>query len=164
MPMQCLGYLPSCPWQSWLHCPGTLSDATTVFRLEQRRIVTTEWASVWLGFSKTASFPKWGSVELERSYGKVAEKMKTEKWFGATVPLTGVYCVLIISYKLIHPSFYRCNKSKEMAEISATAANLDSGTTKLDRSFLLLLVELYVLRMSLDVLWSKFGFQSFQWL
>ena len=39
-----------------------------------------------------------------------------------------------------------------MAEISAAAGNLDSGKTKLDRSFLLILVELYVLRMSLDVL------------
>ena len=49
-------------------------------------------------------------------------------------------------------NLYRCNKSKETAEMSAAAANLDSGTTKRDRSFLLVLVELYALRMSLSIL------------
>ena len=39
-----------------------------------------------------------------------------------------------------------------MAEIPADSVNLDSGATKLEISFLLILVELYVLRMSLDIL------------
>ena len=156
--MQCMGYLLACPWQFSLQYPGVPSNVTTASPLEQRENVMMEWPSAWLASSRTvSSFPKWGSVVLEKSYGRVARRMKTEKCFAAIVPQTGEF--RFFQYiLLISSSLSRCNQSKETAEMSA-AGSLESGTTKLDIGFLILiLVVPYVLSMSLYSIWTRLSF------